>query len=139
MRAALAAFEHGGDKESSSDEEDSIPLSQRTGKLQASQQSPRGTARAAPATSSAGELSDPEERRQYIYGLATQAALPKQKSAADPTNLRAVLTAAEKAAKDADAKLLSGLEPPEFELRTDATARTGLHNLGATCYMNALL
>ena len=84
------------------------------------------------------QLSDAKARQQYIYGLATQAAAKKQKSAADPTDLQAVEAAAKKAAKDADAKLLFGLEPRD-KVRTDATAGTGLRNLGATCYMNSLL
>jgi ubiquitin carboxyl-terminal hydrolase 48 len=84
------------------------------------------------------ELSDAKAWRTYIYGLATQSAAKKPKSAADPTDFQAVETAAKKAAKDADAKLLLGLEPRD-KVRGDATAGTGLRNLGATCYMNSLL
>ena len=78
------------------------------------------------------------DARRLIYGLATQAAAKKPKSTADPTDLQAVEAAAKKAAEDADAKFLFGLEPRD-EVRTDAMAGTGLRNLGATCYMNSLL
>ena len=71
------------------------------------------------------ELSDAKAWRTYIYGLATQSAAKKPKSAADPTDFQAVETAAKKAAKDADAKLLLGLEPRD-KLRGDAIRRIRL-------------
>ena len=83
------------------------------------------------------ELSTNDARRLYIYGLATPSAAKKPKKG--PTDLEAVETAAKKAAKDAGAKLFSEIAVPGDMVRGDATAGTGLRNLGRTCYMNSLL
>ena len=74
-------------------------------------------------------------RRMY-FGLATPSAAKKPKKG--PADFVVVLTAAEKAAKGADAKLSRSRAPRDM-VRGDDTAGTGLRNLGATCYMNALL
>jgi hypothetical protein len=81
-------------------------------------------------------LVDRDDARRSIYGLATPSAAKKPKKG--PADFEVVLTAAEKAAKDADAKLFSDWDSRD-RVRGDDTAGTGLRNLGATCYMNALL
>ena len=150
MRAALEAFELRTMKRQAPSEARGQPPNKRLSpsrthqhsptELPPSSEAPPSAKAPEPSTSSVDDppQTEAQERQQYIYGLATQAAAKKQKSAADPTDLQAVEAAAKKAAKDADAKLLFGLEP-DYEVRTDSTAGTGLRNLGATCYLNSLL
>ena len=78
------------------------------------------------------------QKRDHAYGLGPPAA-KRQKKSDDPRDLSALEAAAKKAAKQADAARLKELgADPKEQLRGDGQ-RTGLRNLGATCYMNSLL
>ncbi|KOO27995.1 hypothetical protein Ctob_014550 [Chrysochromulina tobinii] len=138
MRAALEAFELRTMKRQAPSEARGQPPNKRLSpsrthqhsptELPPSSEAPPSAKAPEPSTSSVDDppQTEAQERQQYIYGLATQAAAKKQKSAADPTDLQAVEAAAKKAAKDADAKLLFGLEPDyeRFEFDYDTEEKT---------------
>ena len=78
----------------------------------------------------------PAEQRALIYNLSP--AVKRQKKE-DPLDISLQEAAAKKSAKTNDAQELKKLgQNPAGQLRAPG-ARTGLRNLGATCYMNSLL
>ena len=77
-----------------------------------------------------------EEQRAIVYHLKP---LKAQKKLEDPYHLDQIVQAAKKQARSADALIVKTLGPHPRERLRDAELRTGLRNLGATCYMNSLL
>ena len=78
----------------------------------------------------------PAEQRALIYNLSPMA---KRQKKEDPLDLSLQEAAARKLAKANDALELKKLgQNPADQIRAPG-ARTGLRNLGATCYMNSLL
>jgi uncharacterized UBP type Zn finger protein len=80
-----------------------------------------------------------------LYGLdaaATSTPGKKQNASKDPRALGALVNAGKRAAKHVDAAAVKSLgTDPSGRLRdeSDKKVRTGLRNLGATCYLNSLL
>ena len=77
---------------------------------------------------------------QQAYGLVRLRSAKKLPKHANPMDLGTVIAAAKKEAKTADAKRLRELgEDPASLIIASKDQKTGLRNLGATCYMNSLL
>ena len=73
------------------------------------------------------------------YGLSQAPSHGKKKKARDPRDVQPVIAAAKKLQKKQDADEAKALGPDPRDRRREEGNRTGLRNLGATCYMNSLL
>jgi ubiquitin carboxyl-terminal hydrolase 48 len=80
-----------------------------------------------------------QDRCAAVYHLAALPGGRKRQKKDDPRDLSTIATAAKKVASQRDAAAKKALGPdPQDQLRAE-DQRTGLGNLGATCYMNSLL